>query len=83
MTLSGSSWRRSAEAALPTIPHPEESTKSAAAATAAAVRRGRLDVFECPMPDDATRIWKVRRPDLQVPWHDNSHQPDRIEEWAG
>ncbi|GIH82947.1 hypothetical protein Pro02_13550 [Planobispora rosea] len=56
VTLSGSSWSRSAEAALPTIPQPEETTTNAAAVTALAVRRRRADVFDSPMPDDATRI---------------------------
>nr|BFE81593.1 hypothetical protein GCM10020093_041940 [Planobispora longispora] len=61
VTLSGSSWTPSAEAALPpTIPQPEETTTSPAAVTALAVRRRRADVFDSPMPDDATRNWEVR-----------------------
>ncbi|GAA3026075.1 hypothetical protein GCM10017559_59890 [Streptosporangium longisporum] len=49
-------------------PHPDDETASAATTAIVEVCRGRrVDVFGCPMPDDATRLWKMRRPDREVP----------------
>ncbi|GAA3128283.1 hypothetical protein GCM10010466_18750 [Planomonospora alba] len=65
------------------MPHPEETTTSAADTAIVAARRARVDVFDCPMPDDATRIWKVHRPDRQVPRDGNAVESDRINGWTG
>ncbi|GGK85907.1 hypothetical protein Ppa06_45560 [Planomonospora parontospora subsp. parontospora] len=65
------------------MPQPEETTTNAADTVAMTVRRARVDVFDFPMPDDATRIWKVHRPDREVPWRGNVPESDRINGWTG
>ncbi|GAA0831854.1 hypothetical protein GCM10009525_33510 [Streptosporangium amethystogenes subsp. fukuiense] len=62
------------------IPQPEDMTTSAAAIAVPEISRGRrVDMFGCPMPDDATRVWKMRRPDREVPRVGKGRKTGKIE----